>query len=45
MKPIKSLATKTPKSKNPSPKVAYVLAVKLVAEMDGTERFLPLISH
>jgi len=36
---IKSLATKTPKPKNPTSKAAYLLAVKLMAEMDGTERF------
>jgi len=42
---LKSLPTKKPKPKKPTSKAAYVLAVKLVAEMDGTERFLPLISH
>jgi len=36
---ITILATKTPKPKKPSPKAAYLLAVKLMAEMDGTERF------
>jgi len=36
---IKSIATKTQKPKKPSPKAAYLLAVKLMAEMDGTERF------
>jgi len=39
MKPIKSIATKTPKPKKPTSKAAYVLAVKLMAEVDGTERF------
>jgi hypothetical protein len=36
---IKSLATKTPKPKKPTSKAAYVLAVKIMAEMDVTERF------
>ena len=40
MKPkITTLATKTPKPKKPTPKAAYVLAVRLMAEMDGTEKF------
>ena len=40
MKPkITTLATKTPKPKKPTSKAAYVLAVKIMAEMDVTERF------
>jgi len=36
---IKSLATPTPKKPKPSPKAAYLLAVKILAEMDKTEIF------
>lgn len=36
---LTTLATKTPKPKKPSPKAAYLLAVKLMAEMDGVEMF------
>jgi len=37
---IKSLSTKlTPKNPKLSPKAAYLLAVKIVAEMDKTELF------
>jgi len=36
---IKSIATKTQKPKKPTSKAAYVLAVNVMAEMDGTERF------
>ena len=36
---IKSLATKIPKPKKPSHKVAYALAMKLMDEMDDTEKF------
>jgi len=36
---IKSLATPTPKNPKPSPKAAYFLSVKTLAEMDKTETF------
>lgn len=40
MKPkITTLATKTQKPKKPTSKAAYFLAVKIMAEMDVTERF------
>lgn len=35
---IKTLAT-VKKPKRPSPKAAYLLAVKIMAEMDDTEKF------
>ena len=36
---LKTIATPKPKQKRPNPKAAYLLAVKLLAEMDDTEKF------
>lgn len=36
---LKTIATPKPKPKKPKPKAAYLLAVKIVAEVDDTEKF------